>query len=193
MRKLLLVLCVLFSAFGLWSCSSDASADSTPAADNTELTARVATLEAVVAGLKVPKLYSSDYDADILGVVLSADEYSVTALTSTGMLFTLDWNNNTASTIYYDGTNCTGNAYVPSFLRPINLIVIKNPNWGEYYAIDLNQYTGIDKAGIVSMQPPFPSPCGAPDNPPTSFFYRLKSITPADAGLPVGSWGLKIR
>jgi hypothetical protein len=154
-----LVLCVLFSTFGLWSCS-DASADSTPA-DNTELTARVAALEAVVATLQsnsgIRVFYP--YERAILGYALNIDLEDITLLTPNGyVLYGLTFAGNIKTPkFYFDRPYCEGNAftanddYPPYYVNTMHRVLFFD---NEFYRV-----TGSIKGSPFITPKPYASYC----------------------------------
>jgi hypothetical protein len=145
MKKLVLSLCVLsLVVFGLSACS-DASADSTPAADNTELTARVAALEATVAalqnssGIRVFNLLNRT----VIGYALNVRLRDITLLTPNGyIIYSISWTGDTEQPIFYFGRPyCEGNIVAVanddygsmSFYSNHQRILIFN---NEYYRVD---------------------------------------------------------
>jgi hypothetical protein len=198
LKKLALVLCVLFSAFGLWSCSGDASADSQASSIETD----VAALQAQVTALKsasaaqqtaidtlqttvdtlqpanVLKVY--DNNDRLLGRAVGAEIFHVVALTSTGKLYATEWaGENSNMVIPFTTSDCTG---APLLYEddgyPDNLIFHYN---GSYYTRDAD----MPATSVIPLSEYYQhNQTCASSSLGTSNVYSTVTLTPVEAGLP---------
>lgn len=167
MKKLVWVLCVLFLAFGVWSCSSDASEEDTENGYN--------------------KNSAKIYDANgvLLGTVVNTYPNLCNFLTITKKFFSVTWDGlltgDYAPRAYFTERNCTGIAIVwipyPPY-TPINSLIYSFNN--DYYGL-INEMTSP-----ITPLSSYDTTCHNYSYSPLTGndYYIFSRITPATAGLP---------